>query len=463
MDTVENSFFSFFNKLFLIVCVIVTLSFTVYCTHQYLKNEDVSVVKFEEYHKDKDDGYPAVTMCFSHYFRYDDELKNMGALKKAFDEFKDLVKVRSFNSGTEGSGMNRCNTQITLYDSYTKFLSGKSLYNEKCLRDNQRFEEAAIKLSREFSKVSHENMVINITEYLLLALVETDPKDVGEDFKYDNHGKIKSQNWIPKHYLSGSNPERQCWTFEMPILTDRKKIVRFGLIFNGTIFKDPANLGVRPAAKGFEVKLSYPKQESKAKVSKINWIEDKGANGEGAAYTMKFDVQNMIVQKKRNKHEKKCIDNWKEYDEWNFKRKIKILGCQPSHWILHNTKTILPNCVDAKDLKKAYELTLGKHATDPCQMVEKMAYSYHELDGMANNNEYVEETDKVNENLFQVMIEFQGETFMKITQTRDYDLQSLVGNAGGYIGLFLGVALIQLPAFLIRTFCLTVRLFGLAQ
>ena len=38
-----------------------------------------------------------------------------------------------------------------------------------------------------------------------------------------------------------------------------------------------------------------------------------------------------------------------------------------------------------------------------------------------------------------------GTTYMEITQTRAYDGQSLIGNAGGYVGLFLGVALIQLP------------------
>ena len=47
--------------------------------------------------------------------------------------------------------------------------------------------------------------------------------------------------------------------------------------------------------------------------------------------------------------------------------------------------------------------------------------------------------------IIQVMITFQGETFMDITQNRAYDGQSLIGNAGGYVGLFLGVALIQLP------------------
>ena len=50
-----------------------------------------------------------------------------------------------------------------------------------------------------------------------------------------------------------------------------------------------------------------------------------------------------------------------------------------------------------------------------------------------------------NTSMFKMMIEFQGETFMEIEQTRSYDIQNLVGNAGGYVGLFLGAALMQLP------------------
>ena len=35
---------------------------------------------------------------------------------------------------------------------------------------------------------------------------------------------------------------------------------------------------------------------------------------------------------------------------------------------------------------------------------------------------------------------------------RAYDIESLVGNAGGYIGLFMGYALFQLPNLFLLTF-----------
>ena len=44
---------------------------------------------------------------------------------------------------------------------------------------------------------------------------------------------------------------------------------------------------------------------------------------------------------------------------------------------------------------------------------------------------------------------FTGKTFMEIEQTRALDGLTLFGNAGGYLGLFLGCALMQLPDVLL--------------
>ena len=51
-----------------------------------------------------------------------------------------------------------------------------------------------------------------------------------------------------------------------------------------------------------------------------------------------------------------------------------------------------------------------------------------------------------------LLLNFQGATYMEIEQIRAYDIQSLFGNAGGYVGAFLGVALMQLPKFLLDVF-----------
>ena len=44
---------------------------------------------------------------------------------------------------------------------------------------------------------------------------------------------------------------------------------------------------------------------------------------------------------------------------------------------------------------------------------------------------------------------YPSQEYKEIEQVRAYDVQSLVGNVGGYIGLFLGYALRELPTFLL--------------
>ena len=41
-----------------------------------------------------------------------------------------------------------------------------------------------------------------------------------------------------------------------------------------------------------------------------------------------------------------------------------------------------------------------------------------------------------------------GKTFMEVEQTRALPFLGMFGNAGGYVGMFLGCALMQLPDFL---------------
>ena len=52
-----------------------------------------------------------------------------------------------------------------------------------------------------------------------------------------------------------------------------------------------------------------------------------------------------------------------------------------------------------------------------------------------------------NETFFTLNIYHQKE-FREIQQVQAYDLNSLIGNVGGYIGMFLGYALLSLPTFI---------------
>ena len=64
-------------------------------------------------------------------------------------------------------------------------------------------------------------------------------------------------------------------------------------------------------------------------------------------------------------------------------------------------------------------------------MVEKIISSYDDMDGISNTDKLIEGSKA---EMSQLLFQFQGCS----------GLQNMVGNAGGYMGLFLGVELNQL-------------------
>ena len=51
---------------------------------------------------------------------------------------------------------------------------------------------------------------------------------------------------------------------------------------------------------------------------------------------------------------------------------------------------------------------------------------------------------------FFISLEHRHTSYRETVQTQAYNLENLVGNVGGYTGLFLGYALVQIPNFFLR-------------
>ena len=185
---------------------------------------------------------------------------------------------------------------------------------------------------------------------------------------------------------------------------------------------------------GFKVILSYPGQTLRAKVMKYQWKEVVDGD-----FAMVFNIQNMVVLKKRNKSHKPCEEINRTGDDIRQKDLlIKNLQCRPA---FVTSPSSLPQCNGGKNLQNFNSTGWYDKYIEPCTQVEKVIYTYDEYDKLRN-------TTGSGGN-FQLRFNFQGKTYMEIEQRRDYDFQSLIGNAGGYVGLFLGVCLLQLPQLLL--------------
>jgi len=79
----------------------------------------------------------------------------------------------------------------------------------------------------------------------------------------------------------------------------------------------------------------------------------------------------------------------------------------------------------------------------PCQSIEKVIYEYEELDII--QDDWFELGKNKSERYMKIAFKFNDPSFMVIKQVRAFNIESLIGNSGGYVGGFTGFALIQLP------------------
>ena len=73
----------------------------------------------------------------------------------------------------------------------------------------------------------------------------------------------------------------------------------------------------------------------------------------------------------------------------------------------------------------------------PCQSIESLTYDYTETKGNSHHKP----------SRFMVLVHFPNLKYRQIAHVQEYDIESLVGNIGGYIGLFLEYSLMNFPRF----------------
>ena len=288
--------------------------------------------------------------------------------------------------------------------------------------------------SDEMSKIDYDEVVIDINEYIL-AIVQTYHDVENDDWGEQKYlPKNETIEWTPIFYPSLSTPEWRCWTFEIDH-NKQQVILTFGLSIKSNIFRE----SLRKPYGNFQITLSYPNQMIGAKVQKYNWMPMNYTQ-----YRMEFEIENVVILKQRQKQSNPCNSDWKSNDDLAKIRFVEAMGCKP---VFVNYSMPLPKCSNHTGFTSAIKKNGYSSSEEPCRRVEKVMYSYNEYPTYHNGSFFGVAEDT---GMFEVLLQFQGNTFMLIEQTRSYDAQTLVGNAGGYVGLFLGVALMQLPTAMRR-------------
>ena len=157
-----------------------------------------------------------------------------------------------------------------------------------------------------------------------------------------------------------------------------------------------------------------------------------------------FYMREIETMRYREKSKSPCYD-WNHYDSVLWKHIMQEVGCTPFYRlenfgsncsrsqlqtigkIIHEEKYPSP----CNEITK-YEVTTDTHLTDIDQ--EDFGYS-----GIGKKLENITDWARIT-------VVFDQKWVKEIHQYRAYTVQSLIGNAGGYVGLFIGVAAYDIPS-----------------
>ena len=158
---------------------------------------------------------------------------------------------------------------------------------------------------------------------------------------------------------------------------------------------------------------------------------------------MSFNLKGMEVNIERyKKNRNNCIENWKNYDNITLENHLRNVGCKTPDQI---TSDAWPVC-NGKEKMKSARLRLHDEKIRPCREIESIDYDFGESERSLNVVPLV--NGRPWKNWICFVYRILNPRFKVIVQRKDVDFQTLVGYIGGYIGIFTGFAITQIPDYI---------------
>ena len=251
-------------------------------------------------------------------------------------------------------------------------------------------------LSKEILDVAYENVVLDM--------------DVVKKWIAWRNGSENYDFSIEREILKFSyavflhNSFFNCYTLQVP---NDKRIKKFHVVLNASIFtflKQPQTLDMLAG-------LHYPNQFlTSGKDIKYAW-RDENERGYNENFAMVFNVHGIEVIQRRNKANRHCDENWKDYDRNLLNHLIQGVGCRAPY---HTFDQKIGIC-STKALMKKVEWNLGNYnhgRVIPCKAMTTISYEYFELNLL--------ETSYSTKDQIWIGVNHLNDEFKEILQTR-YD------------------------------------------
>ena len=406
---------SLLSYLFTLLCILTTGGLCVYWCYAYSLNDDLSVVKYKEFHETNDDVYPTMSFCLRNPFS-----------KEALERFE----------------INKT--------SYTEFLTGKIF-------------------DPMFLNISYDIVTLNLADFIKgyrIYYKNSTYTHVDSGLSIKDRKKLVIPSF--SGVLGSSDPGFfKCFALNIPKI---KELNAFRILLSNNIFPD----GARPASYDLRTMVHLPKQLLLSSQTE-KWIWSYRSKNE--SYISRCRIHAVEMVRKRDKKEQRCNSHWKDFDDWIAKLHINENKCRNVYQLAVDSEKQYPICDSQEKIlrstfhgsfveRKKYEI--------PCKTMERVNFEWVESDIETDDDPKM---DKVGH--FWLSISWHMRTFKEFTHTRysyyilittiqisqkmpdlnkysiqfrrfvfyrEISINMLIGNIGGYIGLLIGVSIQQLPA-----------------
>ena len=275
--------------------------------------------------------------------------------------------------------------------------------------------------------------------------------DIGGQFEEFGVKNLPLQNFSHM-YISYQDFQTKCFSLDFTKLKSGEGKISYIVLFvNATVFPErtmkhpnfgiyfhyPNQLFLEPAHKLMR-RMYIPR------VSKKQWHYIK--------------VQGMEVVNQRSTEKSPCKKDMDDYDAQILKKLIAHVGCKPPYW---DITTPFEPCASQNDLLN-FAYIVGTSMTllplifddvmdntiQPCAVIKDMNLEY---DNIPIHGEVLSNLTRTFDRW---VFYFQGSKYKEVTQVREMDWEGFISYAGGYIGFYLGVGIMQFPEislYLIKT------------
>ena len=322
-------------KSFKLLCLIATIATVSWCLYNFILNEDVSSVTFQQFHNNPENAYPSISFCV----------------------LNPLIQEK----------LDRYGTNVTV-GKYQAFLAG-------------RYWDDSV------AGIDYDQVTLEFNDYIL-----------GYDVLYFNRTRVRLDlnatpwnEWNPP-YISLTDFGKKCISIKIPY-QQNQEIRNIELFFKPELFENRAQYGWIDWEKDitksiYVVGIHYFQQVVLAHTWISNFPKRIGNSSKG--FTMEFSIGNVEYVQRRNKLREPCLSNFPNYDKDKIEWIIKTVGCRPAYW---KSFTTLRACTTKQEMFNLATLfsniCIGNNTLEyiPCRSIESIQYSYAEHAIESSRNE----------------------------------------------------------------------------